>query len=232
VEVFYRLRHLEGQLYFAVTGDYARKRLYSYKESIRPGEFLTQGFVKDTSQIRHSVAAHKGEFYVFEDLNENVQYLKLGSFKSYYPILGEADSFAQAIEGKLTAPHLIVDVRDNTGGGLRNGKQFFKELKKYAKKGKIYILINHRSTSMTEQFILRARDWSNCTLLGDYSGGMVASGRGNPSYDLPSGYFFIHLAMDDFSKWLPYENVGVQPDVFLNYDEDWIEQTLTIIKDL
>ncbi|WP_377130223.1 hypothetical protein [Mucilaginibacter antarcticus] len=170
--------------------------------------------------------------YIFNTLEPNIQYLHLGSFNGSPENLKIAKAFYNRIKDTLTAPNLIVDLRGNIGGAAKCANQFFALLKNYSEKGKVFVLINGMVISMGERFALRLKPIKNIKLFGETTNGMIAYGN-NDGYSpvLPSGRFKLYPTnMPDEAGLLQYEEVGVEPHVFLNNKSDWIKQLKVIIR--
>jgi hypothetical protein len=183
------------------------------------------------SQIRDFSEFSRNKVYDLKTLHPDLQYLYLGTFKSSDEDLEISKSFYDRIADSLKAPHLIVDLRQNYGGGDKSSDKFYSLLKNYAKDRNIYVLINHDVYSNAEQFIVRLKKLKNVKVFGETTYGMVTYGKNYGSATpLPSGKFAIYTTdMKDSGHFLPYEETGVQPDVFLKPDSDWIEQLKKII---
>ena len=169
--------------------------------------------------------------YEYKIIDENIGYLRLGSFYSSPANIKKATDFFNLVRPTIKSASLIVDVRSNFGGGYKTSKQFIDFLINY--KGKIYILQNAYTGSNAEQFILKLKEARTIVTLGEPTRGIITYGS---NYDnritLPSKRFvFYPTDMKGSSKELAYESVGVSPDVSLDpYAKDWIEQTLLQIK--
>ena len=76
--------------------------------------------------------------------------------------------------------------------------------------------------------MIRLKKCKNVTLYGEGTKGMVTYGS-NYGKQIPlksKGLFVYPTDMRGFKKDLHYETVGMQPDVYLSKDIDWIEQVL------
>ena len=161
--------------------------------------------------------------YLYKELSPDIDYLKIGSFTSRYPRLAEAEEFYQSIEGKLKKPHLIVDLRENGGGGDRNSDIIWKLLKKYAKKNKIWVLINGNTASNAEHFTLRLKEYDHVHTLGDRTkGALTYEIQPKDYHTLSSSGFILVLPSKQHKKYLPYETIGIKPDIILNENKPWI----------
>jgi hypothetical protein len=182
----------------------------------------------NSSTLYHFI--NRKEKYSYQVLNEETGYLSLGSFGSSDQTIKEATDFFREAKPKITAKHLIVDVRSNTGGGYKNSGQFIRFLKNF--EGKIYILQNGLTVSNAEQFILDLKSLKNVTTLGQTTKGMIAYGSNyGENVDLPSKRFtFYPTDMAGSKRDLAFESIGIKPDVELDFKEDWVAQTLKYIK--
>ena len=194
------------------------------------GQLIGTPFVKDNEK-RFSSLVKDGGHYAYKVLDDQVGYLKLSNFNSDNVNIKESEEFYASIAGQLPPKHLIVDVRNNPGGGYKVSRKFINLLKKY--KGIIFILQNAYTVSNAEQFIIALKGLKNVTTLGEQTRGMITFGSNyGKTLVLPSGRFtFYPTDMDGKMKELAYESRGISPDVALNaFKEDWIVQTMAFIK--
>jgi Peptidase family S41 len=212
-----------------IGGSLGSKRLIAFNERIQNGIFSTMGFTKASITANYASQTLSDSTYYREDISKEITYLKVGSFSSWYPRLGEAERFYASIKGTLKSKHLILDLRNNTGGGDRNSDILFKILKPYLKKNKIAVLVNHRTMSNAEQFAYKLSDFENCTVFGRRTNGTLAYEIKDSSYNLPCGNFVAVLTAKKISKYLALESKGVTPDVTLETDSDWIAQVIAYL---
>ena len=93
----------------------------------------------------------------------------------------------------------------------------------------MFVLVNQNTGSNAEQFAVRLREAKAATLLGDRTKGAIAYELKGDISILPSNFFKVYLSSKRHREYLPYEGVGIEPDVFLDYSKDWIAQTQNII---
>jgi len=171
------------------------------------------------------------EKFDLKNITEDIQYLKLGSFSSDNDNVAEAAAFCKSIQDSLTGKTLIVDLRGNGGGADKVSNPFLKLIKKFSGNKKVYVLINHWTVSNAEQITVRLKKLKNITLLGETTNGMIAYGSNYGNTDgLACGNYRFYPTDMDCSEFLPYESVGIQPDIFLTNEADWVSQTMVIIK--
>jgi len=171
--------------------------------------------------------------YQFKTLSPDIQYLRLGSFASNDNALVISQKFFDTYKDSITAKNLIVDLRNNGGGGYKSSEKFMKLLQDYAtNRGRIYVMVNNRTVSNAEQFTVRIKKSDNVTLLGETTNGMIAYGNNNGVSDtLPGKRVRLYITdMPDYGNYVRYEDIGITPDVFLKPEEDWVGQVVAIIK--
>jgi len=164
----------------------------------------------------------------FKQLTPETQYMYFGNFSSFSTKNREAfKQFYAEMKTKLTAKNVIVDLRSNAGGNSKFSDPFLKLLKNK----NVYILTNCFAGSNGEQFTLKLKNLKNAKHLGQTTRGIIAYGMNyGYNYNTPSGYFNITPTDMNFSKYLTYEGKGVTPEIPLDFNKDWIAQTLKIIE--
>lgn len=230
-EIIYTLLPFGDNKLLNIGGSFNSKKLISYTERIDNGFFHYMGFKKDTAIINYATKLKKDDTYYSEELTSNITYIRVGSFTGRYPLLKDAENFYKTLEATLNKSNLILDLRNNSGGGDRNSNILFKILKTYAKKNNIYVLINHRSASNAEQFAYKLKEIGNCKIFGQQSNGTVSYETPDKTYELPSGHFVATISSKTHSKYLEIESKGVAPDVELDLNFEWVEQTIKLIEE-
>ncbi|RYG16072.1 MAG: hypothetical protein EOO07_14020 [Chitinophagaceae bacterium] len=196
----------------------------------RNGRFDDLGYQKQQA-IAYNELKRSAENFEYKDLGEGVGYLRLSSFSANNANVKKATDFLNQTKSKINAPNLIVDVRNNGGGAYKTSMQFINFLTRY--KGHVYILHNGFSVSNAEQFVISLKGRKNVTTLGEATKGTITYGSNyGKTIQLPSGRFlFYPTDMRGAARDLKYENVGVEPDVKLDYRTgDWINQVKEYIK--
>ncbi len=213
-----------------IGGSLSSKRMIAYSERIKEGIFLTMGFQKDTTSINYSKSIHADAKYIRQEISPEISYIKIGSFSGMYPTLSDAENFYKSLDGTLDKKNLIIDLRDNGGGGDRNSKNLYKLIKNYLKKNKVYIISNHRTASNAEQFIAKLNTNANCTILGHRTNGTVTYETGNANYNLPCDRFLAVLTHKKHKDYIKYESKGINPDVILDMKSNWLDQVVEYIQ--
>lgn len=229
-EVIYTLVPYGHNYLLAVGGSLSSKRMISYGERIENGVFLTMQFQKDSSTPNYSISIYPESTYLREEISPETTYLKVGSFNSWNPTLSEADAFYKSLEETLIKKNVILDLRDNGGGGNRNSNGLYKVLKKYLKQNDVYVLVNHRTASNAEQFTYNLSDFENCTILGSRTNGTAAYEIVNSNYKLPCEDYLVVLTSKKHKKHLKLESAGIDPDIKLSMEKDWIVQVQDYIR--
>ena len=188
-------------------------------------------YSKNPWEINHVDIPTTDPPFQFKTINKNIQYIHLGNFSSYPAEMVKSEDFYNQIRDSLKAPNLIVDMRNNTGGGEKVSGKFLKLLKKYADKGSMYIVINNGTISQGERFVLSLKKLKNITVLGETTQGKIAYGsNSDKTITLPSGKSAIYITdMKDPDNYLDYEDIGINPDVYLATYKDWVPQVVELI---
>ena len=94
---------------------------------------------------------------------------------------------------------------------------------------KVGILYNRGCASACEDLLFKAQYSDKTILLGDNSGGFVGYGNIFTVYT-PCYKFGLSCSTTRYSTQWKYEVVGITPDVKLDYNRDWIQQSIEILK--
>jgi len=170
--------------------------------------------------------------FSFRQLNNSIQYLSVRTFQANTYTAQLSQKFYDSIKNELTANNLILDLRNNEGGAEKEMAKYLKLMKEYVKNGHLYVLVNNNTLSQGELFVLKLKQLKNVTIVGGYTKGMMAYGSNyGRTEKLPSGKFaFYPTDMVNGSELLQYEDLGIQPDVFLRDGQDWIAQLIELIQ--
>ncbi|MCD2258880.1 S41 family peptidase [Psychroserpens luteolus] len=166
----------------------------------------------------------------FKQINDDVQYVYFGEFSSFTTENRKAfKNFYEKHKNAFTAKHIIIDLRSNGGGNKKLSDPFIKLFRK--SKAKVYVLTNCYTGSNAEQFTTKLKKIKEAIHLGQTTYGSLAYGINyGTSYDMPSGHFRVVPTDMNFHRFFNYEGHGITPDIKLDFDRDWIEQTLEIIE--
>ena len=190
--------------------------------SFENGRLLS--YKKEGNEFNFELPEKKQPELEFKQLNENTQYLYFGNFSNSKK--KNHLEFFKNTKDKLTAKNIIVDLRSNTGGNKKYSDNFLKLLKNK----NVYILTNSFTVSNGEQFTVKLKKLKKATHLGQTTFGIISYGLNyGRSYKSPSGYFTITPTDMNFHQYYQYESKGVFPDIKLDFNRDWVDQTLKII---
>jgi hypothetical protein len=189
-------------------------------------------YSKHLREVDHVNIPKNASKFAFRNINNDVQYLLVQTFQADNKNAQASKQFFDSIKNSLKTPYLILDLRNNEGGANNPMIRYLNLLKKYVKKGRLYVLVNNGTLSQAEIFTLKLKPLKNVTTIGQTTKGMVAYGSNyGKTLKLPSDKFAVYPTdMNNGSVLLPYEDIGIDPDIFLRTDQDWIEQTVEIIK--
>lgn len=165
------------------------------------------------------------ETATFKEIDSNIQYLSFKNFSnSNFKWLKK---FYKNTKDKLTTDNIIVDLRGNSGGNSKLSDPFLKDLKNK----NVYVITNSFTGSNGEQFTVKLLKNKNAIHLGQTTFGSIAYGFNyGTSYTLPSGNFKITPTdMNFHNAYFEFEGKGITPDVKLDFNKDWMQQTLNII---
>jgi hypothetical protein len=212
----------ESGRYLAAIGQFHDKQLVNFPLEIKNGHISKIQFSKPNASPDLSRVENTGTYQYSK--SGDITYMRIGSFSGYNPTLNNAEKFYKSLEEKPVTNHLILDLRDNGGGGDRNSDILYKYLRKNYKDARLYVLINGNTVSNAEQFALRLQKFKNVTLIGSKTSGTIVYELGK-TYDFPCYNFKGFFTFKGDKKYLEYESVGVQPEINLDNSEDWIKQT-------
>jgi C-terminal processing protease CtpA/Prc len=170
--------------------------------------------------------------FQFNQIDNSTQYLQIKHFSANPKQMALSESFHERIKDSLTAPNLIVDLRNNDGGAEKVSKKFLTLLKDYSRRGNIYILINYNTQSQGEIFTLELKELANVKVLGQTTMGKITYGSNYGTRQrLPSNKFEVYITdMKGTGKGLlAYESIGIKPDIEFHNQSDWIGQVLGVI---
>ncbi|MES2374028.1 MAG: S41 family peptidase [Bacteroidota bacterium] len=197
------------------------------------GSYSQSIYTKQLKQINYVNLSRNAPKFELKNINADVQYLLIRTFQADNITMQRSHQFYDSVKNLLTAPNLVLDLRNNEGGAGKETSNYFALLKKYTRTGNVYVLINNNTLSQAEIFILKLKDqFKNIILLGQTTKGMLAYGSNyGRRLILPSGKFEIYPTdMGGSTKLLKYEDNGIPPDIFLNENSDWIEQAVELIQ--
>jgi len=226
-QIAYRIKELDEDEFQVLRYHPISRKLWFQKSMLYFNGKLW-GLQKQLKGINYTEVPSENSNWEFRQLNKETQYLYFGSFSNRKSNVADFKAFYAANKDKINAPNVIVDLRDNGGGNSKYSDPFVKILKKSG--AKVYIITNYFTGSNAEQFTLKLRKLKNAVHLGQRTQGIITYGFNyGTGYDSPSGLFTFYPTDMNFHRFIDYEMVGIAPEILLDFDKDWIEQTLDII---
>lgn len=170
--------------------------------------------------------------FELKNITHDIQYLLIQTFQAGNITMQESHRFYDSIKESLKAPYLVLDLRNNEGGSGKEAGKYFVLLRKFVRKGHLYVLLNNGTLSQAEILTLKLKKLKNVTTVGQTTKGMLTYGSNYGNREkLPGGKFEIYPTdMKGSEKLLQYEDYGIRPDIILNDDSNWIEQVVELIR--
>ncbi len=91
-------------------------------------------------------------------------------------------------------------------------------------------MVNHRTASNAEQFVYKLNDFGNCTIFGNRTSGTATYEKVNSNYNLPCENYIVVLTSKKHIKYLKLESMGLEPDIKLAVENDWMIQVQNCIE--
>ena len=167
------------------------------------------------------------ENFTYKAINSSFDYIGIKSLKRITSLMKEADDFYSKYLPTLNKENIIIDLRNNTGGAIKQAKPLIKALKRNKDVKRIYVLINFKTASAAELTALELKKDKRTIIAGENSFGAVEYGYGNNSFSdktNSSKYEVDFSTKHNCRKYTNYEGIGITPDYKLNNNTDWIEQ--------
>ena len=167
--------------------------------------------------------------FTYKSISPSFDYISIKTLSRTNKLIEEANNFYGQNLDKLIKENLIIDLRNNGGGSLNQAKPLVKALKRNKEIQRIYVLINFRTTSSAELTALTLKEDKRTILVGENSGGMLEYGYGNKAFSTKTdcSEFKVVLSTEhNNSANGKYEYVGIEPEIKLNNETDWVDQIL------
>lgn len=232
-QVFFAMKENGAGLFAAISYQVVQKTMGFIRHIRFVQQSLPLLYIKKyPARIDYSIVKAGTPLFELKYLANDIQYLRAGSFASTPANIAHIKQFLAQINDSVKAPYLVVDIRNNGGGGNKASNPFRRLLKKYAQRGKIYLLMNYHTVSNAEAFALDMRDAGVATLAGETTRGMITYGSNTDKVvQLPDSRFKLYITdMRGSARDLKYEDTGVSPVISLEPDSDWLQQIEKIIR--
>lgn len=196
------------------------------------GSYSAGKYSKRPGAVDHVSLPPRSPHFRLQSLNDSVQYLLVRSFQATPAMKRRSKSFYDSIQHLLTAPYLLLDLRNNEGGSKFEAKKYLDLLNRFSKKGRLYIIVNNQTISQAEIVAIRLRKKKNVVTVGQPTNGMLTYGSNyGRRKRLPASNAEVYITdMRGKPGLLKYEDVGLQPDITLDDDNDFIAQVLELIQ--
>ncbi|MBO6662838.1 MULTISPECIES: S41 family peptidase [Roseivirga] len=212
----------------AVYGQTRKNLMYAKAQFFDNGMLLSNVIKEDFGKSYSLIQKNQEEGYQLAYVADDVQYVWLTSF-SRTKMAQKRDALIEQINNELKASNLIIDLRNNGGGADKISLPILKALKK--KSVSIYVITNFYTGSNAEMTTVRLKEKFDAIQLGQRTYGAISYGSNyGKTYHSPSGLFSFYPTDMRQKQFIDYEEVGVEPDVQLTQEKDWIEQTLEFIE--
>jgi hypothetical protein len=177
--------------------------------------------------IKIRVADYENNFVAknlpkYKELENSTSYIKIPSFN--YKLWKELDNFYDSISPIIkNKEKIILDIRNNGGGGERMYKQLLKILKSNSKKAKIAVVLNRKCASACEEVALILSENKYITTFGENTNGQFAYGFVKGIKTPNCGFTFV-TTTKKYPDRLKYEYVGIKPEIILEKENEseWI----------
>jgi hypothetical protein len=158
------------------------------------GYFYGTNYTKNINQKDFTNLPRTIYDFHFTIIGPDIQYLHIKHFSAVETEMQKSNSFYDSIKHLLTAPNLIVDLRNNEGGADKVSNKFLKLLKNYVKNGKVYVLVNNGTISQGEIFTLQLKELPNVQVFGQTTNGTLMYGSNyGKTEKLPSNAFQVYI---------------------------------------
>lgn len=148
---------------------------------------------------------------------EGISYIKVPSFN--YRLWKKLDKFYDSITPLVKVNNkVILDIRNNGGGGER----MYNQLLKLIKRKNVVGIFNYKCASACEEVALKLNSYRKTTTIGQNTNGQFAYGY-IKGYKTPNCKLTFITTTKMYRQRLKYEYIGVSPNILLNKNQDWIE---------
>lgn len=189
---------------------------FNKNEKYKDGELLGYNISKTIKKNSYPfIPDSLKKFYSYK-INSNTRYVRLGDFMVNPSNKKRSSIFFNELKSSMNEKVILLDLRNNNGGYFVISRPFLKLFKRYSKKNEIKVLINRKTVSNTEQFVIRLKKYNNVTLFGEDTEGMITYGS-NYGRQIPlksKGLFVYPTDMRGLKKDLQYETIGISPNIY------------------
>lgn len=210
--------------------EFYKNGLLFYQKNIK----ISKGRIHSTFWNKNDnyffIKKHNNNF-TYKPINSSFDYVGIKTLKRTTKLMKEADNFYDNNLEKLTKKNLIVDLRNNGGGSIKQVKSLIKNLKRNDYIKNIFVIINFKTASAAELTVLELKEDERTIIVGENSKGMLEYGYGNRAFSTTtncSGFKVVLSTKHANSEFSKYEYKGIKPDFKLNNNSNWIEQIVNL----
>jgi hypothetical protein len=224
-------KHLGNNRFAVQFAKLDHTRWYNLRyEVFKDGRFFITQLRKERVPKHYDIISREAPRFEYKSLTPEIEYLRVGSFSRMSDNVAASKALLNEVKNKLNGSNLILDLRNNGGGADKVSKPYRKLVKKFARKGKVYILVNKYSGSNAEITTEHLSKHKNVTVVGMATRGALSYGTNYGSVATsPSGFMMFTMTDMDYSYLLDYEEVGFPVDIELDLERDWITQVKELI---
>jgi hypothetical protein len=188
-------------------------------------------YTKELNSPDYSKLPDTASPFVLNEPMPSVQYLRVSSFSNNGTLKKQSDSLFRLITNSTPKPYTIFDLRNNTGGAASMAKPYIKWIRQIRKKSRVVVVINAYTLSQGEITARKLSKLKGVVLAGQSTKGMLAYGSNYGRHIPIAGGEFVFYPTDMRTPgMLPFEDIGIQPDIELSNQEDWLKQLFKVWK--
>ena len=182
-------------------------------------------YTKELNQPDYSKLPDTTSPFVLNEPIHSVQYVRVSSFSNIGTLKKQSDSLFQFIKNSNPNPYTIFDLRNNTGGAASMAKPYIRWIKQIRKKSRVVVIINAYTLSQGEITARKLSKLKGVVVAGQSTKGMLAYGSNYGRHIPIAGAEFVFYPTDMRTPgMLPFEDIGIDPDIELSNQEDWLKQ--------
>ncbi|UAB85136.1 peptidase S41 [Zunongwangia sp. SCSIO 43204] len=206
--------------------------ILSYQNNIKIENGRIQGtFWNKVNQ--YNFHANHEQTFNFTSINTDFDYIGIKTLSRTRNLMKEAQVFYEDHLKNLTKENLIIDLRNNGGGAIKQAEPLIKSLQKNENIKHIFVMINFKTASAAELVALQLKKDKRSIIAGENSRGMLEYGYGNKSFSAKTdclGFNVSFSTKHENNNLHQYETKGITPDLYLQNTSNWIDQIVEFSK--
>ncbi|WP_092539672.1 S41 family peptidase [Zunongwangia mangrovi] len=206
--------------------------ILSYQNNIKIENGRIQGTFWNKANQYFFHVNHEQNFN-FRSINADFDYIGIKTLSRTRNLMKEAQVFYEDHLEKLSKENLIIDLRNNAGGAIKQAEPLIKSLQKNENIRHIFVLINFKTASAAELVALQLKKDKRSIIAGENSRGMLEYGYGNKSFSAKTdclGFNVSFSTKHENNNLHQYETKGITPDLYLQNTSNWIDQIVEFSK--